>query len=478
MNGALTLFKSGLGSHSFKMGGEIVKEENHATAQNHNNLTMRLNNGLPSQVRIFEDPVDSHDALKTRSVYIQDTWTLNSRVTLNLGVRYDRYNSYVPEQTGVAGRQFAQIDGPVWNNLGPRLGAVYGLIENRTVLKVNFGHYWESPFRAISATLNPNTDSVSTYEWNPVNPVYVNGLPVFVPGSQGRLLSFSGARADGRSATRLDPNLENGYSRQVTAFIEHELAPNFGLRGGFVWNGRRNQRLTFNANQPFSAFTVPVSVLDPGRDGIAGTADDAGIVQAYNLDPSYLGLPLDQVLMNTDTLDTNHYTWEITANRRQTGRWSLIASFAKTWNQRGAGGITPNDFINTFDGVDKYTTWQGKLSSNIDASWGVRVTPALRHQSGDPIARTFLARLNYNNAVQIKAEPWGNLRADHVTLLDVRVEKAFRLSRAKLAFLFDVYNITNTNANQQILAASGTTYGRPIAVAGPRIARVGLKFDW
>jgi len=52
----------------------------------------------------------------------------------------------------------------------------------------------------------------------------------------------------------------------------------------------------------------------------------------------------------------------------------------------------------------------------------VRITPFLRHQSGQPFGRTFSTPLTYAN-VRILAEPIGTRRMDNITILDVRVGK-------------------------------------------------------
>ena len=83
-----------------------------------------------------------------------------------------------------------------------------------------------------------------------------NGFPIYEPGQEARLFGVSGARPDERSATRLDPHLENGFSRQALVYIERELVPDVGLRTGFVWNGGRQIYGQAFAHWP----------LDDGRD--------------------------------------------------------------------------------------------------------------------------------------------------------------------------------------------------------------------
>ena len=72
-------------------------------------------------------------------------------------------------------------------------------------------------------------------------------------------------------------------------------------------------------------------------------------------------------------------------------------------------------------------------------------------------------------------------RQDHITLVDIRTEKAFNVGPnggGRLIGFFDVYNLTNSNAAENINANTGGSYLRPIEILNPTIARVGLKFEW
>jgi hypothetical protein len=264
-------------------------------------------------------------------------------------------------------------------------------------------------------------------------------------------------------------------------YAEREAAANFGVRSGFVWNGRRQVRGTINANRPFAGYTVPTTIRDPGPDGRAGTADDGASFTALNLAPEFVSLPPVNITTNLPNTDSDYYTWEITATRRETGRWSLLASFAETWshetNVAAGAAFTPNAFINTESGRNIYKTWQGKINATLKLPAGVRVTPIYRHQSGTPFGRTFVTALNYGNAT-ILAEPFNAERTPNVNVLDLRSEKAFTVSRARITGFFDVYNLTNTNSEQDLTKSSGSAFLRPIAITPPRVARIGVKLQW
>jgi hypothetical protein len=141
--------------------------------------------------------------------------------------------------------------------------------------------------------------------------------------------------------------------------------------------------------------------------------------------------------------------------------------------------VTPNDVINTVDGRHEFTTWQAKLHGNLgNARWDLKVTPVLRHQSGQPFGRVFQYQFNYGTQ-RVLAEPLGTRRQDNFTLLDVRFEKVVRLRASMtLAGFVEVFNVTNANPEPNITWSSGSSFLRPSNIVPPRIARFGAKFEW
>ncbi len=477
-NGALSYSKTGWGgSHNIKVGGEVMRDllvQPFTGFEHPTNALSVFNNGAPNQVDIYLSPSESKNGLWTYSGYVNDTWQLNRRLTINAGIRFDRHSAYLPEQTGPGAQAFSRQDGIVtFNNVGPRVGVSFDLTgDAKTLVKASYGTFWLYPAADLSTGLNPNaTMWFERYGWSDPNR---NGE--FDPGEQGTLLSVQG----GRASTTFDENLENTYVRQVTTYLERELFAGFGLRSGFVWNGRRQVRGQITVNRPLSAYNVPVTIIDPGPDGSLNTADDGATFQGFNLDPAVLAQPIVNITTNLDA-DSDYYTWEVTATKRETGRWSLLASFAQTWRSEAAlsagAGYTPNAFINADGDRLKSTVWQAKLHANLRLAWNLRVTPIVRHQAGTPFARTFTRALNWGNAT-VRSDLIDSQRMPNITVFDVRTEKVIELGPGRVTGFFDVYNIFNTNAEQDLTFTSGATYLRPVAITAPRIARVGIKFQW
>jgi hypothetical protein len=139
--------------------------------------------------------------------------------------------------------------------------------------------------------------------------------------------------------------------------------------------------------------------------------------------------------------------------------------------------FTPNALINATSSQVRFTTWQAKLHGSLTLPLDVRVVPVLRSQAGIPFARTFVRILNYGNAT-IKAEPIDANRTPHITLADVRTEKAFRVANRRVMGFVDIYNMFNTNAEQTVTTSSGASWLRPTAITGPRSLRIGARLEW
>jgi hypothetical protein len=240
------------------------------------------------------------------------------------------------------------------------------------------------------------------------------------------------------------------------------------------------------------AYNIPISIRDPGPDGVLGNADDGPNIPGFNLDPAAIALGTINLYTNGDGVAEFH-TIEVAANKRQSNRWSLGGSYSMRWNRDQSNAYfsqnirtvdtvsTPNDLINTVNGRLNFTLYTFKVNGTYEAPWAIRVTPAWRFQSGQPFARTFLAGtangINYGSQ-RILAEPFGTQRQDNISVLDVRVEKVFTIARTKVSGFFDIYNLGNSDASQNITWNSGSAYLLPTTVIGPRIMRFGVKYDW
>jgi hypothetical protein len=482
------------GTHNVKIGGDFFFEtynEKYLKGWGNNDSVSQLRAGKPAAVILYETPSESLANLNTTSVYAADSWQVSRKFTISPSVRWDHYRGYLPAQGHQAGlwnpvaQSFPKIDPAIkWNLIAPRIGATYDLRgDGKTVLKAFYGRYYWNPGTDFMFNLHPNSVSwTRTYQWT--NDANNNGR--WDPGEQGALTATQG----GKATEFFDPDVKDTYTNEYTAWVERELFPNFNLRGGFVYRAIRSTYARMNVNWPISAYNVPVTISDPGADGVVGNGDDGKPIAMYNLDPKLLAVtPVYWTRNVPDQFD--YYNVEVTGNRRFSKGWSLLATWAMRWNRdngqttswrQNAFVLSPNDLIQTSsDGRFHYTYSTWKIQASYDAPWGVRVSPTVNSVSGQQWGRTIRASMNYSSTVTVLTEPVSSRRQDNLLFVSARVEKRVRvkqLRNANIGILLDFYNLLNNNPDEALNWASGSTFMRPTTIPGPMIARFGAKVDW
>jgi hypothetical protein len=209
--------------------------------------------------------------------YIQDDWNVNSRLTLNLGLRYelalpfyetaDHYSNLILEpgplygkildvsQASANGYRRSFVD-PDFNNFAPRAGLAYKATQ-KTVIRSAFGVFYgrdENIPVARRPTNNPSYFIQKTFTSDQINPLI-------------RL-------ATGFPADALDPvNIVNPdvnaylkrtplpYVLQWNVNVQQELPGNFVLDVGYVGSGARRLYTPLNINLP----TPGAGAINPRR---------------------------------------------------------------------------------------------------------------------------------------------------------------------------------------------------------------------
>ena len=492
--GSISRFAGGsAGTHQIKVGGEFTRnvDSEQWRASYANDVLHVVRSGVPSEVYLFSTPSLAQNGLQWLAFHGGDSWRVNRMLTVNLGVRVDRYRLFLPAQqhpaTGPVAQVFAEVPNLIdWNVLAPRLGVAWDLTGDvRTIVKASYGQYWFAPGN-VGVNANPNSaEWWRNYRWSDANR---NGT--WEPGEEDatQLLRSRG----GVALESVDPNLELSYVHEATGWLERQFGAHVGVRTGVVWRVERQSHSRQNLTWPFDAFSEAKTIIDPGPDGDPNSSDDGPPIQVHELAASSIGLAPQHVVKNVGGVGSSHLTWEISVKRRFSNRWSMAAAFAHSWNRDQASGyfgqslrsnpypLTPNDMINADqDGRYRFTTWTFKAHGSWEGPWGLRVVPLLRVQSGQPFGRTFTTALNYANSVRVLAEPVGTRRMANVALFDLRTEKQFALGSGRHTGVFlDVFNLLNVNPEQNINWSSGPLFLRPSVIVAPRIARVGVKLYW
>jgi len=501
LTGAATYFlDTRFGSHTFKFGGELYNETQWSgRAQNvggkiehiySNGVSSQLVFGVPTATCVCGRYASDNgqllvvNKLDQQDFFINDTWA-KGRVTINLGLRWDRYKGFMPEQSqpafsngpvSVAAQTFPARDFYTWNNLGPRIGLSYDLAgDGKTVVKASYGLFWHNPGPGVSADANPNQNNKQvTYTWNDAN-----RDRRFQMGEQ----SGNPTATTLAGTIQLDPNISSPFSHDASFYLERQVSDSIGTRVGFVYKTEDDLIAQYNPGRPIEAYTVPYTIVDPGVDGVTNTADDGTIslLGVPNTADVNTRFPLTNVTQNTPRF-SRYKTVEASMNTRLANRWAAQVGGSYTMALDFPGAY-PNNPNGTFE--QDNTRWDFKLSGTYEAPYGIRLSPLVRHQAGANFARQFVAGAGLATAANaifsgtVNVEPLNSRRHDNITVLDVRADRGFNLTGTMRVRLFvDLFNITNSNSAETRTITSGTAFLRPTAVLAPRTARIGARFQF
>jgi hypothetical protein len=227
------------GSHSLKAGYQhTLMTDDRTWFTNAENLTYRLNNGVPNQLTESISPWVNDARVAWDGLFVQDQWT-RGQLTLQGALRFDRSYSWFPQQTEGPSRflptpivipETRGVDS--YKDLTPRFAAVYDVsARGRTVVKATLGKYLEGAgstgnYANTNPTLRlPQTTSTFgtagvTRAWTDANQNFVPDCDLLNPASQdlrtsgGDLCGVMSNTSFGKNTltNQFDPALLNGWN--------------------------------------------------------------------------------------------------------------------------------------------------------------------------------------------------------------------------------------------------------------------------
>ena len=265
-------------------------------------MHLRFRSGVADSVDLWNSPTDAHQNVDLElGLYAQDSWTWR-RLTLNPGVRMDRYIVNIPVQSAGAGpwvpaREFPeQSDLPNWTDVVPRFGAAYSLFENgRTVIKGSASKYVQNEGTNRAQAVNPMLLQRDRRSWTDTN-----GDRMAQVSELGPSTGFAGG-----VTSRIDPDLSRPYNWEFTVGVDHELLPGFGV--GTTYYRRMLRNLVGSLNMAvLPSDYIPVTITNPLTNQP---------LTVYNQSPATVGRR-DTVVTNQRELDSDYNGLELRGNAR------------------------------------------------------------------------------------------------------------------------------------------------------------------
>jgi hypothetical protein len=205
-----------------------------------------------------------------QAAFVQDDFKVNSRLTVNAGLRYEIYHAPTEEEdrmgnfdfdtfqlvyAGENGASRSANKKTRFNNFAPRLGITYGLTDDmRTVLRTGFGiTYFPSPYAAgnlnhlnVPFTISQNV----THQPNPLDMGVVrtidNPFPAIVPVKPQTTAELNAAnpRVIGHGYSN-----ETAYAEQWHLGIERQLFSSMLVEAEYVGSAGKHLTLCYNPNE-------------------------------------------------------------------------------------------------------------------------------------------------------------------------------------------------------------------------------------
>ncbi len=380
------------------------------------------------------------------ALYLQDSWTIKGRLTLNFGIRTER--EYLPSYTDdPALKGIKPIEFKFDDKLAPRVGFVYDVFGDAN-LKIfgSYGLYFDV-MKLYSAA---NTFggfkwkgayyTLDTYEWDKI------GKGGYYPGTLMRIVDWRQLSID-----TVDPSLKPMSQREISFGLEKKLMENLC---GTVRLVQKHLRYAVEDVGVLTGWDLIYYTANPGygysRSTTYGGKFDARYPACPKAKREYWGLnfSLDKRFSN-GWLGGFSYTWS-----RLTGNYSGLASSDEIFST-GRGRNSPNVERN-------FDTWYLAYDKNLNPVDGPLATdrPHVFKLYG---AYTFPFRLTIGALVTAMSgrpmtEYWsinddnfmpynrGNLaRTPFLWIVNLYAEYSLRIGRTSLNFNVNVDNVLNVS---------------------------------
>jgi Carboxypeptidase regulatory-like domain len=460
------------GAHNFKTGIQVRTGWSEELFETRGDIVQYVSDGRPQSVRLVNTPSGHKEAGVNSALYAQDSWTLG-RVTINPGIRFERFVMSIPAQSAAAGtwvpaRDFAeQKDIVNWNTVSPRLGFSWDLFgDGRTAVKGGVSRYDRLAGVNLVQPLNQRNIAFQTCPWDDSNnDLRAQNSEIAIARCTGSLQPSLGF---------VDPDLKRPHQWEYNIMVQRQIGARTAVMAGYY--GRRFWDLytTVNDAVPPTAYT-PVTITNPLTNEP---------LTVYNQDPATRG-QVRNVLKTIPDLRQTYNGVEFQINTRLTSA-TLFAGFTIGKNegdQDGGDLNNPNVRINNQGAIGFDAPYQirGGFSYQLPAEF--QVSGSIRESSGLPQTRTFVVTTaqvpGLTQVMQnVQVAERGEYRYPWVNLVDLRFTRIFRTGSMRFEPTLDLFNIFNNNAVTNANQTVGSSLGRPSAIVMGRLLRIGGRLTF
>ena len=446
--------------------------------------------------------------------YAGDTISKN-RLTIDLGVRYDRQsgqalasdtaaNAAFPDV--VPGLSFSGYSTPfTWTNFSPRAGLTYALDDSRkSIVRASYSRYAGQLSTGVVGFTNPSSVAGSaTYRWNDLNGDH---LAEANEALTNEFLSAAGG-FDPRnptavtSANQIDPNLTAPVTQSFVAGFDRELLPNLAVQVSYSYT--RTSNLFGNSTNNVTP-RVGVTAADyTAGPALTGTLPDGTAYNVPTFIPNAAAVAAGGngfLLTNVPGYSTDYQGLEVGLVKRLSNRW--MARVAVSYNDTrehfsstqglydlngnptrtlteplvDGGQFAPESGGSGSGTIFVNAKWQLNVNGLYQAPYGIEIGANVFGRQGYPYPLFRQVSLGSDQNLQVLVTPQiDSLRFPNLWDTDIRAAKELKINTVSLRVIFDLFNVLNANTalvrNDNIASPTFDVLAQNLS---PRIARIGL----
>ena len=441
--------------------------------------------------------------IRDYNFFAQDQFRVNTRLTLNYGLRYELATFTQPASAVPGYARTGRIPEPK-KNFAPRLGLAYSIIPDKTVLRASWGMFYARFPGGLITNLNTTNVVQQSFNLQSNNATALASGPVF----PNILSSSAGLAAGTRSLSYAGEKFRTPYTLQGDIGIEQAVAKNTTLTVSWAFN--RGVRLLTIRDENVGPLGDPVTYrINDASGNQVGSYTTPVYRLANRVDRNFLRLNVVESVgnlwynamlvqfqnrkMNLGALQTSgsiSYTWAHTIDENLgNGGNNVFFSGGPTSyyngdyrNEKGSSTLDQRHRLVVAQTIGykpwknesafaRYAVngWQLSILGTFASSFGT--TPTVNGAGivipGLPAA--FTASLNgLGGDNRVPFLPRNLLDIDQVRRIDARIAKLFRVKENWVAtFNFEAFNVFNTPADtarrNQLYNVSGGNILNPVA---------------
>ena len=422
--------------------------------------------------------------------WVQDDWAITSRLTLNLGLRYDvALNVYANEVVLPP-----IIDAPRpndTNNFQPRLGFAYSLTD-RTVLRGGYGRYYGDLITGPAGQMNALANTAVVEIPNDGRPDFAAN-PFNGPWPTREQLEqryCSTARVPGcirrdTGENSVSPPAEftkMPYTHQASIGLQRQVTDTMAVEADYVFVGGRDERTTQGAT----------------RNNINLSYDPVTGVNYPFTDISRRPFPdWGPIYMNVMGGRSNSHALQTAFTKRLSQRWQASGTYTLSWlydmTSPVFSGTTPVPFPVAPDLGGEYglAATDQRHRATLNGIWqvgrGLQLSGLYFYGSGQRYVTSYGGdlRLCGQGCDRLRRDgtivPRNNFVGDPIHRVDLRLQQRIRLGgRFALDGILETYNLFNhENWGSYETRESNASYGQPIPLLSlayqPRMLQLGFR---